>query len=41
MILHQFLKQQTKLSEINMVGSVWNVTNNYKDGIVPWKVGLN
>jgi len=26
--------------EINMVGSVWNVTNNYKDGIVPWKVGF-
>ena len=26
--------------EINMVGGVWNVTDNYKDGIVPWKVGF-
>ena len=26
--------------EINMVGGVWDVTENYKDGIVPWKVGF-
>ncbi len=26
--------------EIHMVRGVWDVTENYKDGIVPWKVGF-
>lgn len=26
--------------EINMAGGVWNVTDNFTDGIVPWKVGF-
>lgn len=26
--------------EINMVGGVWNVTDNFTDGVVPWKVGF-
>lgn len=26
--------------EINMLGGVWDVTQNYKDGIAPWKVGF-
>lgn len=26
--------------EINMVGGIWDVTQNYADGIVPWKVGF-
>lgn len=26
--------------EINMVGGIWDVTQNYTDGIVPWNVGF-
>ena len=26
--------------EINMAGGVWNVTDNFADGVVPWKVGF-
>lgn len=26
--------------EINMAGGVWNVTDNFTDGVVPWKVGF-
>lgn len=26
--------------EINMAGGVWNVTDNFSDGVVPWKVGF-
>lgn len=26
--------------EINMVGGIWDVTQNYTDGVVPWKVGF-
>ena len=26
--------------EINMAGGVWNVTQNYIDGVVPWNVGF-
>ncbi|MBR4784651.1 MAG: hypothetical protein IK012_05285, partial [Fibrobacter sp.] len=26
--------------EINMVGGVWNVTDNFTEGVVPWKVGF-
>lgn len=26
--------------EINMAGGTWNVTDNYKEGVVPWKVGF-
>ena len=26
--------------EINMAGGIWNVTENFTDGVVPWKVGF-
>ena len=26
--------------EINMAGGVWNVTDNFTDGVVPWEVGF-
>lgn len=26
--------------EINMAGGIWDVTDNYKNGVVPWKVGF-
>lgn len=26
--------------EINMVGGVWDVSDNFTDGVVPWKVGF-
>lgn len=26
--------------EINMAGGVWNVADNFMDGVVPWKVGF-
>lgn len=26
--------------EINMVGGIWDVTQNYTDGVVPWNVGF-
>lgn len=26
--------------EINMAGGIWDVTDNYKDGVVPWKIGF-
>jgi hypothetical protein len=26
--------------EINMIGGIWDVTQNYTDGVVPWNVGF-
>lgn len=26
--------------EINMAGGIWNVTDNFTEGVVPWKVGF-
>lgn len=26
--------------EINMVGGIWDITQNYTDGVVPWNVGF-
>lgn len=31
---------KTTGQEINMAGGIWNVTENFTDGVVPWKVGF-